>query len=68
MYLAIDRMQNKTTLTFYFARIRVAKITKANGDKCWWGCGKGEHILLVGLQTGTVTMEIDFDKPFYHEA
>ena len=27
-------------------------------DKCWYGCGKEEHLLLVEGQTGAATMEI----------
>lgn len=58
MYLAIGKIKNKTTLTF--SQNQSGQDNKANGDKCWWGCGKGKHVLLVGLQTGTVTMEIRF--------
>lgn len=41
----------------------MGKINKTNDNSCWKDVGKGEHLLLMGLQTGTTTKEINVVVP-----
>jgi hypothetical protein len=49
------------TLRFYLTQIIVAKIKNSSNRTYWWGCGKKRNTppLLIGLQTGTTTLEIN---------
>jgi hypothetical protein len=38
-FLAIKKMQIKTTLRFYFTAVRMAIIKNTINNKCCWGCG-----------------------------
>jgi hypothetical protein len=38
--LVIKEMQIKTTLSFHFTLIRMAKINTSRDNKCWQGCGE----------------------------
>ena len=63
--LAIREMPIKTTMRYHFIWIRMAIINKSTNDKCWRGCGeKGTlSVLLVGMQTGTPTVENSIEFP-----
>ena len=53
-------MQIKTTVKYHFTPVRMVVIQKSTRNKCWRGCGKKGTLpltLLVGMQTGTATME-----------
>jgi hypothetical protein len=57
--LVIREMQIKMTMRFYLTPIRMAMI-KISGDyTCWRGCR--ERGTLMGLQTGTTTLEINLE-------
>jgi hypothetical protein len=58
--LVTREMKIKTILTFYLTQVRMAKIKNSSDSRCWQGCGEKRNIplLLVGLQTGTTTLEI----------
>jgi hypothetical protein len=59
--LASREMQIKTTLRFYFTPIRMAKIKKLKRKHMLSRmCRKGNtHVLLVGVQICTTTLEIN---------
>jgi hypothetical protein len=63
--LVIREMQIKTTLRFHLILVRMAKI-KTSGDNTWlesmWR-KRNTPPLLVGLQTGTTTLEINLEFP-----
>ena len=55
-------MPIKTTMRYHFKHVRMAK--KKTSNKYQWGCGKGNsHVLLVGMQTGVVTIENSMKFP-----
>jgi hypothetical protein len=58
-------MQIKTTLRFYLTPIRMAKIKTTVENICWRGCGERGTLLplLVGLETGKITLEINLEFP-----
>ena len=62
--LAIREMLITTTMRYLFTLVRMAIITKST-NKCWWGCReKGNpSTLLVGMQTGAVTVENTMEFP-----
>ena len=45
MSLVIREMQIKTTLRFYLAPIRIAKIKTSGDNTCWRGCGERGNLL-----------------------
>ena len=58
--LVIREMQIKTMMRYHLMLVRMAVIKKSRDSKCWRGCGKKGTLpltLLVGMQTGTATME-----------
>ena len=64
--LVIREMQIKMTLRFYLIPIRMTKIKNSRDNRCWQGCGgkkRNTPPLLVGLQTGTTTVEINLTVP-----
>jgi hypothetical protein len=57
-------MQIKATLRFHLTPIRMAKIKTSGDNTCWKGCGeRNTPPLLVGLQMGTTTLEINLEVP-----
>ena len=65
MALIIREMQVKTTMRYHFIPIRRAILNKSTNVKCWRGCGeKGNpRALLLGVQTGTATVESSMEFP-----
>jgi hypothetical protein len=60
--LVIGEMQIKTTMRFYLTPVRMAKI-KTSGENTlerMWG-KRNTPPLLVGLKTGTTTLEINLE-------
>jgi hypothetical protein len=63
-FLVIREMEIKTALRFYLTSIRRAKIKNSSDSTCWQGYEeRGTPPLLVGLQTGTTTLEINLAFP-----
>ena len=58
-------MQIKTTMRYQFTPVRMAIITKSTNNSCWRGCGVKENpsALLVGMQTGTASVENSMEFP-----
>ena len=54
----LREMQVKITMRYHLTPVRIAIIKKIT-NKCVRGCEREEATLLVGMQTGTVTMEND---------
>ena len=54
----LREMQVKITMRSHLTPVRMAIIKKIT-NKCVRGCEREEATLLVGMQTGTVTMEND---------
>ena len=52
-------MHIKTTVTYHYTSIRVAKIQDTDSTKCWWvlWSNRNSHTLLVGMQSDTATLE-----------
>ena len=63
--LFIREMQIKTIMRYHFPPVRMAKIKDTRNTKCWWGCGQknNPHALMVGMQTGTATVENSMEVP-----
>jgi hypothetical protein len=64
--LMIREMQIKTTLRFHLTPVRMAKIKNSVDIRCWlarmWR-KRNTPPLLVGLQAGTTTLEINLGVP-----
>ena len=59
--LAFGEMQVKTTMRYHLTPVRMAIINKSTNNKRW---RKGTpSALLVGMQTGTVTVENTMEFP-----
>jgi hypothetical protein len=58
-------MQIKRTLIFHFILIKMAKIKTTAENTCWRGCRERATLLplLVRLQTGKTTLEINLEVP-----
>ena len=64
--LIIRGMQIKTTMKIYLMLVSMATIKKSTNSKCWRGrvWRKGNTlILLMGMQTGTDTIENNVEIP-----
>ena len=61
--LVIRETQIKMTLRFHLTPVRMAKIRSSGDHRCWQGCEKRRAPLLVGLQTGTTTLEVSLAVP-----
>ena len=61
--LSIREIQIKTTMRYHLTPVRMPKINKSENDRCWQGCGERGTLLywLVGMQTGTATLESDME-------
>ena len=57
-------IQIKTTMKYHLMLVRMPVINKSTNNKCWRGCGKkGTLLQLVGMQTGTATVENSMEIP-----
>jgi hypothetical protein len=56
---------NQTTLRFHLTPLRIAITKDTTNNKCWQGCGgkRNPHILLVGTQISTTSMENNMEAP-----
>jgi predicted permease len=62
--IVIREMQIKTTLRFHLTPVRMAKIKNSGDSRCWQVWRKrNTPPLLVGLQAGTITLEISLAVP-----
>jgi hypothetical protein len=63
--LIIREMQIKMTLRFYLIPVRMAKIKTSGDSRCWRRMWRKKNTppLLVGMQTGTTTLEINLVVP-----
>ena len=43
-------------MRFHYTFTRMPEIKESDNNKCWWGCGT-THILLIGVQNDTTTLE-----------
>jgi hypothetical protein len=56
--------QNSIEIPFSFECLGMTIIKKTSGNKCQWGPGWGEtYLTLMGMQTGTATVEISVEVP-----
>ena len=54
----IRELQIKTIMSCCYASSSMAKIQNTDDTKCWEECeATGTHLLLVGMQNGTATLE-----------
>jgi hypothetical protein len=63
--LVIREMQIKTTLRFHPTPVRMAKIKILGDSRCWGRLWRKRNTppLLMGLQAGTITLEISLVVP-----
>ena len=57
-------MQIKITVRYHLMQITMAAMKMSTNNKCWRACAeKRIHLPLVGMQTGTTTMESSVEIP-----
>ena len=59
----IREIQIRTTIRYHLMLVRMAAIKKSANSKCWRRCRERGIFLLVGMHTGTATLENSVNIP-----